>query len=102
MKNKLFFILVGICFLSFIIVNVYFLVRGNKINLSYEFDGVVEEVRYDVKGTPYVTVKDTTYYLSEGWNFEHLIEKGDSIQKKKNDLEVKLIKQNNKIYTFTP
>jgi len=102
MKNKPFLILVAICFLSFIIVNLYFLVNGNKKNLAYEFSGVVEDVNYDVKGSPYVTVKHKTYYLSEGWNFQHLIEKGDSIKKKKNNFEVKLIKQNNKIYTFIP
>nr|WP_068890054.1 hypothetical protein [Pedobacter panaciterrae] len=83
MKNKPFLILVAICFLSFIIVNIYFLVKGNKKNLAYEFSGIVEEVNYDVKGTPYVTVDHIMYYLSEGWDFEHLIEKGDSIKKRK-------------------
>lgn len=102
MKSKPFLIFVSICFLAFLLANFYFLNRSSKVNLRHEFNGAVEDVRYDTKGTPYVTIGQTTYYLSASWDFKHLIEKGDTLQKRAGDLKVTLIKKNNKIFTFTP
>ncbi len=76
-------------------VSVYFLYRTNlawQENLTYNFTGVVENVDYDVKGIPEVTVHNEKYYLASGYNFEYKIERGDSIIKLKGSSVYKIIK----------
>ncbi len=75
--------------------------RDYEINLNYQFSGIVERVRYEVKGKPYVTLKDKIYYLSfNDWNFNYEIEKGDSLIKRKGEMTIKLIKPNGKVLTY--
>ncbi|WP_316836977.1 hypothetical protein [Pedobacter nutrimenti] len=100
MKNKAQIIILGIGFAFFIGWNFFMLKKNNKENLSYKFNGIVESVNYDVKGIPSVVIQGDEYYLSGGWNFEHLIEKRDSLQKKEGEMVVKLIKRDRKIYIF--
>jgi hypothetical protein len=52
-------------------------------NLSYGFKGVVENVSYDIKGIPVITVNKKRYCLSAGYNFRFQIEKGDELSKTK-------------------
>lgn len=96
MKNKVQIIILGIGFVSFIAWNIIMAREDNKENLSYAFNGVVEKVSYDKKGIPSVIVLQKRYYLSGGWNFEHLIEKGDSLRKKEGEKVVKLLKKTGK------
>jgi hypothetical protein len=100
MKNKVYIILCIAAVIVFLIVNNYLLTRSNDKNRAFKFNGVVEAIRYDVKDIPYVTIGGLTYYLSYSWNFEHLIEKGDSLQKKEGEMIVKLIKKDRRIYIF--
>jgi len=100
MKNKAQIIILGIGFALFIGWNFFMLKKNNEENLSYKFKGIVENVNYDVKGIPYVLILGDEYYLNGGWNFEHLIEKGDSLQKKEGEMIVKLTKKDQKIYIF--
>lgn len=65
---------------------------NRKKNLSYNFDGIVQSVFYDVKGTPYVTVNGYRYYLSAGYNFDHQIKQGDRLKKYKNSNVYFLVK----------
>jgi hypothetical protein len=67
--------------------------KDYKKNLQYNFNGEVQNIRYDSKGFPYVTIDNRTYYLSyNNWDFNHRIAKGDTLQKNKNTFTVKLIK----------
>lgn len=83
-----------IIFILFFGVLFFFYKRSSEKQLNYSFDGVVEVVRYDVKGKPYVTIEGITYYLSyNNWNFNHCrIENGDSLFKEKGSMKIKLIK----------
>lgn len=73
----------------------------NKKNFDYNFAGIVENVTYDEKLIPSVTVHNRTYYLDTGYNFGQEIGKGDSIIKKRSSPVYKLIKSDGKILTFT-
>jgi hypothetical protein len=71
----------------------YLYKKDYKKNLGYHFNGEVQNVRYDSKGIPYVTIDNRTYYLSyNNWAFNHEIEKGDKLQKERNTFTVKLTK----------
>jgi hypothetical protein len=61
---------------------------------AYEFKGIIKEVTYDIKGTPDVKINGIKYTLSyNDWNFDHQIQKGDSLIKVRNIMVVKLVKQ---------
>jgi hypothetical protein len=93
------FFILCLSFLSYLFYN------GNRDrieNLGYSFYGPVKYVTYDVKGTPYVTIDTNRYYLSAGYNFDHKIEKGDTIKKVKGSNIYILTKQNTgKVYEFS-
>ena len=78
---------------SFFSLFIFLTIRGNNINRNYEFNGVVEDVNYDIKGTPSVTISGHVYYLSyNNWNFQHRIMKMDTLIKKKGYMKIILIK----------
>jgi hypothetical protein len=92
-KQTIKFLLFGIPLflgmLIFLYVRVY--IREKK----YRFRGVVQVVIYDDKGTPDVTVNGVKYKLSyNDWNFDHQIQKGDSLIKESNIMVIKLVKLN--------
>ncbi len=68
--------------------------------MNFEFNGVVENVVYDIKGTPKITVNEKEYYLGVNINFKYLIQKGDKINKNKWEKAVKLVKQNLQVIIF--
>jgi hypothetical protein len=81
-------------FIGFIIYMIHSDIRATRLVSSYHFNGVVDKVEYDGKSIPTVTVNGKDYYLgSTNWNFNHLISRGDSIEKDSGILMVKLIKQ---------
>jgi hypothetical protein len=66
---------------------------AQKTNLSREFNGRVENVSYDEKGIPTVTIGGKNYYLNTDYNFKHEIDQGDSIVKYKDARLYRLIKK---------
>jgi hypothetical protein len=92
--NKLLIVISGV-FVGIMIGSLSYLYQKDfKRNRSYAFYGEVEQVRYDTKGFPYVTVNKVTYYLSyNDWNFNHCIEQHDSIQKLENSTVIKIKKR---------
>ena len=65
-----------------------------EMALNYSFNGVVEKVRYDVQGTPTVTIRGIEYNLvyNKWGNNSDTIEPGDSMRKRRGDIYIKLIK----------
>jgi hypothetical protein len=85
--------LVIVAFLFFCAV-IYFYNRSRSECLAYEFNGKVENVNYDDKGKPTVLIDGKEYdLLVNFWNFNHKIQKGDSLIKQKNTMVIKLVKQ---------
>jgi len=76
--------------------------KARNSYINYEFNGIVESVSYDDKNIPSATVDGQTYYLgATNWNFNRLIEAGDSLHKQKGNIVIELIKQKTgKILTF--
>jgi hypothetical protein len=87
-------IVVGIVAVILFAASMIFLYKKDyKKNSDYYFDGVVQNVRYDSKGFPYVTIHNRTFYLSyNNWDFNHEIQKGDTLKKEKNSFTVKITK----------
>ncbi|WP_158990227.1 hypothetical protein [Mucilaginibacter sp. L196] len=90
------FFIIAVAFMA--IMGIYFTKKEKKESLSYEFNGKVDSVSYDVKGEATVYI-DTSYYLGDpNWDFDHnRIQKGDSMIKEKNSMIIKLIKPNGKV-----
>ena len=75
--------------------------KNNSQNLNYNFKGKVENICYDVKGFPFVTINQKRYYLSyNNWNFRHQIENGDSLEKEASSFVLKLTKSTGEIIIF--
>lgn len=73
---------------------VYLYNRLFEENLPYKFSGKVEKVSYSVKGEPTVLINGKGFDLPVNfWNFNHKIQKGDSLIKQKNSMVIKLVKQ---------
>jgi len=64
-----------------------------KINLNRQFNGTIENVIYDEKDIPTVTVDGEQYSLGVGYDFQHKIQQGDSMIKSKGSRVYKLIKK---------
>ena len=99
MKEKLI-----ILFLAFIFLLTWLIYSNKKNyeeNLNREFNGIVESVKYDVKGIPTLTINSVDYRLSGPYRFDHQIETGDTFIKFKGNIYYKLIKhQSGKIIRF--
>jgi len=68
--------------------------RAYQKNLDYCFKGEVEAIRYDVKNTPYVTINVRTFFLSyNNWDFNTQIQIGDSLEKEKGTMTIRLVKK---------
>ena len=81
--------------LAFIALIIFGLcLTGGKIARDYSFNGVVQQVSYDEKGIPTVTIKGVEYQLGyNDWGRnKDTIEVGDSMIKRKGDTHIKLIK----------
>jgi hypothetical protein len=71
----------------------YLDLKSKRKNYNYFFKGKVENIYYDIKGIPSVTINQKSYYLSYiDWKFDHQIEKGDSLEKKASSFTIKLTK----------
>src|SRR6476659_5427609 len=67
--------------------------RSDDKYLKMEFNGKIEYVVYDIKEMPTVTIKGNDYFIGGLYNFNHNLEIGDSLIKKKGDYDFKLIKK---------
>ena len=110
MKNNIFFrldvrlrlmVFFGFIMLLFVINIAYSTKKSYRENLDFEFNGKVEFVSYDVKGTPTIKINKQEYCLTyNNWDFDHQIEKGDSLDKRKGTFVIKLIKFNSKSIVY--
>lgn len=81
-------------FIIYLIV-AYFIDTNTEKNL--EFCGVVQTVKYSIKGSPTVTINGSEYELySNFWAFDEKIRAGDFLIKVKNTLVIKLVKKGTK------
>ncbi|QEM12170.1 hypothetical protein [Mucilaginibacter rubeus] len=86
-------LLVGGLALLFFIIAIYSYNNLVRKNFPLAFNGKVQNVVYSVKGEPTVSINNKTFILPVNlWNFNHKIEKGDSLIKFKDSMVVKLIK----------
>ena len=88
-------------FISFLLIAFILWLIGYETSLNYSFNGVVENVSYDVQHHATVTIRGKEYELGlNTWgrnkNIKGIIEKGDSMIKKKGELYIELIKRNKK------
>jgi len=61
---------------------------------EWRFSGPVDNIRYDVKKYPWVTIDGNEYNLYYTiWDFNVKIDKGDTIIKQAGDVHIKLIRQ---------
>lgn len=84
---------IAIVFILFFGLGFFFFQRSEKRLLNYEFNGVIDSVGYCAKGFPYVKINNKVFYLEADWNFNHSLNVGDTMIKKKNSLEIKVIKK---------
>ena len=101
-KPVLFLVLAGVTTIS---VLIYWFISDPEIdrkNLNKGFAGKVTYISYDIKQFPTVTIGDSSYYIGSGYNTDHQIEEGDSLEKKRGSSSYKLIKyKSHKIVEFT-
>ena len=100
-KLKVGFVIFGILYIA---ASQYLILdyrNGRTENLEIAMDGVVDNVIYDVKGVPSVTVNKKQYYLSAGYNFERSVAKGDFLQKRKGSNVYILTKKDGQIMRFS-
>src|ERR1700744_5492887 len=96
--NKILLIVLGVAGLSLAIITAYSYFKSKKEALSYQFDGKADTVIYSHKGEPTITIHGTKYDLSVNfWDFNHQIQVGDSLVKKRNSLQVKIFKSDGTI-----
>ncbi|QEM06906.1 hypothetical protein DIU31_026620 [Mucilaginibacter rubeus] len=89
--KKFFFI--GVFILLLFASAIYHYNNLVRKNYSIEFNGKVEKVIYSIKGEPTVSINGKTFDLPVNlWDFNHKIEKGDSLIKSKDSMVIKLIK----------
>ena len=78
----------------FIVCLVILQINVQRKNLNYDFNGIVQNVTYDIKRCPTVTINGTNYSLGgRNWGFyKDTIETGDKMIKKKGSMDLYLIK----------
>ncbi len=92
MKEKL--IILFLAIISLLIWLIYSNKKNYEENLNIEFNGIVESVKYDIKGFPTLTINRVDYKLVGPYRFNHQIETGDTFIKFKGNIHYKLIKHN--------
>jgi hypothetical protein len=82
-------------FFGFSLITIFFFVflriKGHQEDVNYQFNGRIDSVSYDIKGSPTILVNGRSYYLSgNDWLFRAPLEKGDSIMKKSKLMTIKV------------
>jgi hypothetical protein len=91
--TRIVLIILGVLAISFAIFTFYSRFAAQRKARSYQFNGKVDTVNYDLKGQPTVTIKGTKYDLSvTRWDFNHQVEAGDSMIKKRDSMMIKIFK----------
>jgi hypothetical protein len=89
-RNKFLLIIVSLG----IVVYIFFCFKEIKQMKEMEFNGIVQDVQYDIKGGATIKINNVIYEpASNNWTFRGQIQKGDSLVKLKNTMDIKLIKQ---------
>ena len=89
---KLIYLLAAVIFIA---STIYSDIKDDDLYLKCHFKGVVKKIDYNDKSTPTVTINSRTYGLAGShFNFNRLIEKGDSLEKDSGRTKIKLIKHN--------
>lgn len=84
----------AITFPAFLVLMGILYIRGTIIVKNYGFNGNVDTVEYDVKGTPTVKIRGREYCLGDNdWLINHQIQQGDSLIKIKGQMTFKIIKK---------
>ena len=87
-------IIVSILFIISLIVLPYLFYKSKTQCQSYQFNGRVDSILYNVKGEPTVKIGDKKYHLSVNyWTFNKQIQVGDSLVKEKNSIMIRIIKK---------
>ncbi len=90
-NSKVFFSL-SLMMISFF---VFLRIMDHKENINYQFNGKIDSVFYDLKGSPTIMVNGKAYYLSDNdWLFNTRLEKGDLVFKKSKQMTIKLARHN--------
>jgi len=89
-RNKFVLIIVSLG----IIVYIFFCIRESKQMKDMEFNGIVQDIQYNIKGGATIKINNVIYEpASNNWVFRGEIQNGDSLIKLKNSMDIKLIKQ---------
>lgn len=92
--------IIGIIFIALMLIFSGYIFLSTNLNrqknLSYNFNGVIKKVTYDVKGIPTLTINRNTFYLSAGYDFDKKLEAGDSLKKSEGSNVYILIKNRTK------
>ena len=75
----------------FLIIFLLIHIRNQKKNLGCDFRGIVQNVIYNSDSVK-VTIKGHDYVLDDGYNFRHLIQKGDFLIKRRGSTIYRLVK----------
>ena len=64
------FVTIGFPIFIFLVIILY--IRGYIEQKNYDFAGVVQNIDYDIKGTPHLVINGKKYILSYNeWLFDH-------------------------------
>lgn len=94
---------IPIFFLAFYSVSFYFDKKRDGELYQYQFNGYVTDIIHDQKGIPTVTINKQQFYLDGNWGLNHTLIIGDSMIKRKNDMQIIVIKkETGKTQIYTP
>ncbi|HXD92984.1 MAG TPA: hypothetical protein VNX01_07195 [Bacteroidia bacterium] len=91
---------VPVFFLAFFSLMFYFEKKRDGELWQYEFNGRVSDIIHDQKGIPTVTINKKQFYLDGGWGLSHSLNIGDSMIKRKNNMEITVIKNGTGQYKY--
>jgi hypothetical protein len=87
-------IIVGILFIISLFALPYFFYKSKVQYQSYQFNGRVDSVLYNLKGEPTVKIGDKKYHLLvHYWAMNRQIQVGDSLIKEKNSITLRIVKK---------
>lgn len=87
-------IIVSILFIISLVALPYLFYKSKVQYQSYQFNGRVDSVLYNVKGEPTVKIGDKKYHLPvHYWTINRQIQVGDSLVKEKNSITIRIVKK---------
>ncbi|WP_426671361.1 hypothetical protein ACPPVU_09000 [Mucilaginibacter sp. McL0603] len=84
----------SILFIISLVALPYLFYKSKVQYQSYQFNGRVDSVLYNVKGEPTVKIGDKKYHLPvHYWTINRQIQVGDSLVKEKNSITIRIVKK---------